>query len=64
MITLFVISLIGWKRAIHGQKVIVLDEIRERRKILIKNLKAKEKLPDFKIHSFSDIAELNFLNEQ
>ncbi|MFX1257258.1 MAG: hypothetical protein ACFFAN_05340 [Promethearchaeota archaeon] len=63
VISLFLISLVGWKRALVDQKKNVLEDIKERRDRLLNSLKTKEKMPNFETHSFKDLAELKFLDE-
>ena len=64
VVMLFFISLVGWKRSIHQQKIDTLKEVRNRRKDLIATLKAKEQVPGFIMHEFKDMGELKFLNDQ
>ena len=64
VIMLFFISLVGWHRCIHQQKIVALNEVRKRRKDLISTLKAKEQATGFIMHEFKDMGELKFLNDQ
>jgi hypothetical protein len=64
IISLFLISLIGWKRTIQHQKSVVLQDIQDRRQNLIGFLRKQEKSDQLKVHEFKDIAELKFLNDQ
>jgi hypothetical protein len=64
IISLFLISLIGWKRTIQHHKSVVLQDIQDRRQNLIGFLRKQEKSDQLKVHEFKDIAELKFLNDQ